>query len=58
MFKVYVIVRDDEGETRKHELDGKLYKDTKTAYKKIKKSIKDDLIEDYFDITEYIIEEV
>lgn len=57
MFKVYVLVRDDEGEIWKNMLDGSLYPDIKTAHNKLKEAIEDDHLEDFYDITGYLIEE-
>ena len=58
MFKVYVIVRTDDGEEYKHELDGVLYPDKVAAYKAQGEAIIEDHIDDKFDIVRWEFEEV
>ena len=58
MFKVYVIVRTDDGEEYKHELDGVLYPDKVAAYMAQGEAIIEDHIEDKFDIVRWEFEEV
>lgn len=58
MFKVYVIVRTDDGEVYKHELDGVLYPDKAAAYMAQVKAIIEDHIEDKIDIVRWEFEEV
>lgn len=58
MYKVYVIVRNDDGEQYKHELDGVLYPDKAAAYMAQGEAITKDHIEDKFDIVRWEFEEV
>lgn len=58
MFKVYVIVRTDDGEEYKHELDGVLYPDKVAAYEAQCKAITKDHIYDKFDVVRWDFEEV
>lgn len=58
MFKVYILVRDDEGEIWKHELDGVLYPDKVAAYMAQGEAITEDHIEDKLDIVRWEFEEV
>ena len=58
MFKVYVIVRTDDGEEFKHELDGVLYPDKVAAYMAQGEAITEDHIEDKLDIVRWEFEEV
>ena len=58
MFKVYVIVRIDDGEEYKHELDGVLYPDKVAAYMAQGEAITEDHIDDKFDIVRWDFEEV
>ena len=56
MFKVYVIVRDDEGETWKHELDGAAYSSREDA-EEIIRTFRSKY-EELYDIDSWRIEEV
>lgn len=58
MYKVYVVVRTDDGEQYKHELDGVLYPDKVAAYMAQCDAIIEDHIEDKFDIVRWEFEEV
>lgn len=58
MFKVYVIVRTDDGEEWKHELDGVLYPDKVAAYEAQCEAITEDHIDDKLDIVRWDFEEV
>lgn len=58
MYKVYVIVRTDDGEEFKHELDGVLYPDKVAAVNAQASAIIDDHIDDKFDIVRWDFEEV
>ena len=58
MFKVYVIVRAEDGEEFKHELDGVLYPDKVAAYMAQDEAITEDHIEDKVDIVRWEFEEV
>lgn len=58
MFKVYVIVRTDDGEEYKHEFDGVLYPDKVAAYEAQCKAITEDHIDDKFDVVRWDFEEV
>ena len=58
MYKVYVIVRTDDGEQYKHELDGVLYPDKVAAYMAQCEAITEYHIEDKLDIVRWEFEEV
>lgn len=58
MYKVYVVVRTDDGEEYKHELDGVLYPDKVAAVNAQASAIIDDHIDDQIDIVRWSIEEV
>lgn len=58
MYKVYVVVRANDGEEYKHELDGVLYPDKASAYMAQGEAIIEDHIDDDFDIVRWEFEEV
>ena len=58
MYKVYVVVRTEDDEEFKHELDGVLYPDKVAAYEAQCDAITEDHIDDNFDIVRWEFEEV